>query len=65
MKNMPEDLGLVQITRELYAVLKDSSPLATYGISNDGCRYEVVRVEDYHVLGIVHNTLAMRVKISN
>lgn len=65
MEDMPKDLGPADVARGLDAVLEHGAPLTGSRIRNDGGRDEVVRVQDNHVLGVVHDALSAGVEVAN
>lgn len=65
MKDVTVDLGLVGFVRCFNAVLQDRSTSARKGVCHHSRRYEVVRMQDEHVVGIIDDALTCTIEVPN
>lgn len=65
MKDNPKDLGLSQLPKSFDTVLQYGSALAAYSICHNRCRDQVIRVENYHILGVINDALAGCIKVAD
>lgn len=65
MEDNPERLRSSQFTKCLNTILEYSSSLAAYGICHNGCRNQMIRMQDYHVVRVVDDALSSRVKVTD